>query len=148
MEKRNKSAKVLAVLTSGRKKGFTSGLLEKAIEGIENKNVNVDFVWLPKFNIKPCIACFNCIRDDKHVCTINDDMGKKGEGELFKKVQQVNAIFIADPVYFWGATSPLCFNIMCQQSGDDERSYKEPLQMGVSIENEIYRQFISTYGIL
>jgi multimeric flavodoxin WrbA len=105
MEKRNKSAKVLAVLTSGRKKGFTSGLLEKAIEGIENKNVNVDFVWLPKFNIKPCIACFNCIRDDKHVCTINDDMGKKGEGELFKKVQQANAIFMADPVYFWGATA-------------------------------------------
>lgn len=105
MEKENNSAKVLAILTSGRKKGFTSGLLEKAIEGIENKNVEVDFVWLPKFNIKPCISCFNCIRDDNHECTLNDDMGKKGEGTLVKKIKEANAILIADPVYFWGATA-------------------------------------------
>ena len=105
MVKKNDNTKILAILTSGRKKGYTSGLLDKAIEGMESQNVDVDYVWLTRYTIKPCIACFNCIRDDKHLCTQNDDMGKKGEGALIKKIKEANAILIADPVYFWGATA-------------------------------------------
>lgn len=105
MLKKSKNAKMLTILTSGRKEGYTSGLLKKAIEGIESQNVDVDYVWLTQYNIKPCIACFNCIRNDEHLCIQNDDMGKKGEGLLVKKIKEVNAILIADPVYFWGATA-------------------------------------------
>jgi len=68
MVKKNDNTKILAILTSGRKKGYTSGLLDKAIEGIESQNVNVDYVWLTRYNIKPCIACFDCIRNVEHLC--------------------------------------------------------------------------------
>lgn len=96
---------VLAILTSGRKKGFTSGLLDSAIQGIREQQVEVDYVWLPKYDLKPCLACFNCTRDEQHLCKRQDDMGKGEEGELRKKVTSANGILLADPVYFWGATA-------------------------------------------
>ena len=105
MENQKKRAKILTILTSGRKKGYTSKLLDQAIAGIESQDVDIDYVWLPKYNIKPCVACFNCIRNADHMCTLKDDMGKKGGGVLFQKVKEANAILIADPVYFWGATA-------------------------------------------
>jgi len=105
MLKKKNTAKILTILTSGRKEGFTSGLLKRAIEGIKSQKVDVDYIWLTRYNIKPCIACFNCIRNDEHLCTQNDDMGKKDGGVLIKKIKEANAILIADPVYFWGATA-------------------------------------------
>jgi multimeric flavodoxin WrbA len=98
-------AKILAVLTSGRKQGFTAGILEKAIEGIKSKQVDVDYVWLPQYTINPCNGCFSCIRNSEHYCIQNDDMGQKGEGRLYRKILDSNAIIIADPVYFWGSSS-------------------------------------------
>ncbi len=99
-------ATVLAVLTSGRKHGFTARLLESAIGGIESvAGVTADFLHTHDFSYGPCTSCFACVRSDEHVCVLEDDMGRKGEGEVFQRLSRANGLIIADPVHNWSPTA-------------------------------------------
>lgn len=96
---------MLCVLASARSEGYTAALLDSVIEGIRSvEGVEVDLVnifdYLP---MSPCMSCWNCARNDEHRCTLDDSMGRMGEGGLVRKVLDANALFIAQPVYF---TSP------------------------------------------
>jgi len=97
-------AKVLAILCSGRRKGYTATLLAEAVKGASSE-VEVETVHLHDYNFKPCISCFNCIRDPEHVCTLGDDFGRSGQGALFLKVRDANGWILADPVHIWGPTA-------------------------------------------
>jgi len=97
-------ATVVTVLASARKKGWTAQLLERACKGAQKvKGVEVEFINLHDYEIRPCKACFTCIRSEDHVCTHKDDMGS--EGELFNKVKKANGIILADPVFLWGSSA-------------------------------------------
>lgn len=93
---------VLCVLASARSGGYTAALLDSVIEGIGSvEGVGVEKVKLTDyFPMSPCMSCWNCARNDEHRCTLDDSMGRMGEGELVKKVLDANALFIAQPVYF------------------------------------------------
>ena len=99
-------ARVLTVLCSGRRKGFTAGILERAEEGARSvEGVEIDHVHLHDYAFGPCKSCFACIRDENHLCVQNDDLGKQGKGILFRKLLEANGIIIADPVHGWGASA-------------------------------------------
>jgi multimeric flavodoxin WrbA len=99
-------ANVIALLTSARSNGFTSGLLKEAVEAAKKiPNVNVEFINAYAYEFGPCNSCFTCIRHPEDYCSQKDDMGRKGEGELFKKVLSANGLIIAQPVYFWGSAA-------------------------------------------
>ena len=105
-------AKILTVLCSGRRKGFTGGLLHQAEEGAQSVDgVEIDHVHLHDYSFGPCKSCFACIRDDNHMCVQKDDLGQKGEGALFRKLLGANGVIIADPVHCWGA-SAMCHLFM------------------------------------
>ncbi|MDP6702188.1 MAG: NAD(P)H-dependent oxidoreductase, partial [Candidatus Latescibacteria bacterium] len=54
-------AHVLALLASGRTKGFTATLLRAAVEGAESvEGVEVEWVHLNRYTFKPCASCFSC----------------------------------------------------------------------------------------
>ena len=87
-------AKVLALLASGRTKGFTAGLLHSAMAGARSVDgVEVEFVHLHKYEIKPCASCFSCIRNEEHTCAQHDAMGR--DGELMGKVKQAHGWILA-----------------------------------------------------
>jgi len=95
---------VLAILTSGRPSGFTSELLEAAVEGVEEfGGVDVELVHTHAYRFGPCTSCFECIRNPDAGCVLNDDMG--GSGDLFAKLGAANGIIIADPVHNWGISA-------------------------------------------
>ena len=97
-------AHVLALLASGRRKGFTASVLEAAIAGAGSVDgVRVELVHLHKYAFGPCTSCFNCIRNETHDCTLSDAMG--GNGELMAKVKGANGWIIADPVHCWGTSA-------------------------------------------
>ena len=97
-------AHVLALLMSGRTKGFTASLLQQAVKGAEGVDgVEVEFVHLHRHKFGPCQSCFNCIRSESHECVQKDAMG--GKGELMAKVRRANAWIIADPVHMWGPSA-------------------------------------------
>ncbi len=97
---------VLAILCSGRKAGYTAGLLQAAAEAArETGDAAIDLVHLHDYKLGPCTSCFACIRGDAHRCVLKDDMGRRGKGELFRKLLSANGIILADPVHMWGASA-------------------------------------------
>lgn len=98
-------AKVLAVLCSGRRHGYTATVMEAALEGAREKGAEVEVVHLREFTFGPCISCFECIRRKDHTCVLPDDMGREGKGRLFVKVREANALLLADAVHMWGPTA-------------------------------------------
>jgi multimeric flavodoxin WrbA len=101
-------AHVLGVLFSARKKGWTSSLLDAALEAAGAvKDVTVEKIHARDYKYIPCQACSSCIRDPQHHCILDDDFGRKGEGVLYKKVRDTNGIILSEPVYLWGSCA-LC----------------------------------------
>jgi len=97
-------AYVLALLASGRRAGFTAGLLRAAMGGAKRVDgVEVELVHLHDYTFGPCKSCFNCIRNDPHVCTQTDAMG--ADGALMAKVKRANGWILADPVHMWGPSA-------------------------------------------
>jgi len=97
-------AYILALLASGRSKGFTASVLQAAVKGAQTiEGVDVEWVHLHKFKFGPCISCFQCIRNDPHECVLKDAMG--GNGKLMEKIRHANGWILADPVHWWGPSA-------------------------------------------
>ncbi|HAJ93254.1 MAG TPA: flavodoxin [Synergistaceae bacterium] len=90
--------KIIAFNGSPRKKWNTATLLNKALEGAESKGAETELIHLYDLNYKGCISCFACkTKDGKSYgsCPIQDDLT-----EVFKKVEQADAIILGSPIYF------------------------------------------------
>lgn len=99
-------ATVLAVLTSGRRGGFTSQLLDRAIAGAAAvEGVTVEPVHAHDFSFGPCVSCFACVRRPEGACVLADDMGRGGAGAFYQAIAGANALLIADPVHNWSPTA-------------------------------------------
>jgi len=96
-------AYVLALLFSGRRKGYTAGLLTEAARGAQDAGAEVEIVPVQRYRFRPCTSCFECIRREEHRCVLPDSMG--GEGELFDKVLRANGLIFGDPVHNWGPSA-------------------------------------------
>ena len=99
-------AKLLAILGSGRAGGYTAGLLDAACAGAEAvTGVEVQRAHLRRYSYGPCTSCFSCTRKPGSGCVLDDDMGRQGEGELYRLVQGANALLLVDAVHLWGPTA-------------------------------------------
>ncbi len=96
-------ARLLAILGSGRRHGFTAQLLEATIEGAREMQVEVDMAHLASYQFSPCNSCFVCIRRPEGACVLEDEMGRKGE--LFHNAKEANGLLVADAVHMWGPTA-------------------------------------------
>jgi len=99
-------ARILALLCSGRRQGYTAQVMEAAVEGMRSvEGVEVEVVHAFRYRFAPCNSCFTCIRNPGCGCVLDDDMGRRGEGELYRKVTRAHGLFLADPVHGWGPTA-------------------------------------------
>jgi multimeric flavodoxin WrbA len=74
-------AKILLLLTSARKNGFTAGLLKEAAGAAEKiPGVTVEILHAFDYKFGPCNSCFSCIRHSEKFCSLDDDMGQNGKG--------------------------------------------------------------------
>lgn len=97
-------ARMLALLMSGRRKGYTAGLWQAAIGAAEAvEGVAVEAIHTHDYSFGPCTSCFACIREPESYCVLDDDMGRRGEGVLFQKLREANAVLVAEPVHVWGS---------------------------------------------
>ena len=98
----NTMALVLGFLGAARPEGYTQKVLKEMLKGAESvSGVATELIFLSHYHIGPCVADYNCIRDPNHRCTLADDMGRKGEGKLFKKLEEANGFIFASPVHGW-----------------------------------------------
>jgi multimeric flavodoxin WrbA len=90
--------KALAILGSPRIKMNTDILLDKVIDGLEDRDVFVEKIELRKLNIHPCIACGACEKTGN--CFMKDDMNL-----LYNKFDEADIVVFASPLYFNSVTS-------------------------------------------
>lgn len=69
-------ALLLGILCSGRRRGYTSALLSEVLAGAEEvEGVEVEVIYAVDYRFRPCVSCFDCIRDPQHTCSLDDDFG-------------------------------------------------------------------------
>ena len=96
MTKKTDSKKVLVLLGSPRKKGNSTTLAQKIIEGAEAAGATVETIYLHGQDIAACHACYGCLKPDNKSCVIDDDMQP-----IYQKLIDTDAWVIASPVYWF-----------------------------------------------
>lgn len=122
--------KVLSILGSPRRNGYTSALLNAYLNGLKAnmKETDVTEVYLDKMIIKGCKGCNACQSNKVEFCISDDDMQK-----MYKEIIESDVIVLASPIYF--------FNVTAQMKTFLDRLY--------AILNQVAGKkfvFLSTYG--
>jgi multimeric flavodoxin WrbA len=89
--------KVLAVNAAWRKKGTTTRLVEKALEGAAAGGIETEMVLLSEKDIRPCTNCLKCYREiepDLGPCSMDDDMTG-----ILQKVMESDGLILASPIH-------------------------------------------------
>lgn len=89
------SKKVLILSGSPRKGGNSDILCDEFLKGALESGHQAEKIFIRSKKIAPCSACYYC-KDHGGKCAINDDMS-----EILDKMQAVDVIVMASPVYFY-----------------------------------------------
>ena len=92
--------KIVAINGSPRKGGNNAQLLEVVRKEVEAAGVEFEVVQ-PGANVKPCMACYNCLSTGSLRCVMNDD----GVNEIIAKCIEADGILLASPVYVAGVSA-------------------------------------------
>ena len=88
--------KVVAFNGSARKNGNTAILLNIVLSELKKEGIDTELIQLSGKNIKGCIACRRCFKNqDKH-CSITDDP----LNDCLDKMIESEGIILGSPVYF------------------------------------------------
>lgn len=90
--------KVLALMGSPRKNGYTAKLLGALLREFP-KGTDIEIVSLYELNPTPCNAC--------GYCKAGNGCSKKDLEEFFKKFETADVIIFATPIYFMGVPAPM-----------------------------------------
>ena len=95
------SKKVLILSGSPRKGGNSDLLCDAFMKGAQESGNQVEKVFIRSKKIAPCNACYFC-KQSGGQCAIKDDMA-----EILDKIQAVDVIVMASPVYFYSIDSQM-----------------------------------------
>ncbi|KRQ87251.1 Iron-sulfur flavoprotein [Caloramator mitchellensis] len=88
------------VLFGSPRRGNTYKLTESFKKGLEERNIQVEFIDVTKLNISHCKSCDFCLKNKG--CIFKDDME-----QIYTKIYESDIIVLASPVYFGTVTSYL-----------------------------------------
>lgn len=95
--------KVLVINGSPKEKSDTMCLTNAFLEGLNKDNkFDVNVVHLIKKNIKPCIGCFKCWKNEDGKCIQEDD-----QNELLEKYKNADIVIYSFPLYSYAMPSHL-----------------------------------------
>ena len=85
--------KAIGFIASPRKEGNTAWIVNKILEGAEERGAETQVWHSGELDIKPCQGCLGCKRGELG-CVINDDMRK-----LYGALGTADALVLGSPVY-------------------------------------------------
>lgn len=91
---------VLGISGSPKPSGFTTLLLDKALEGAKASGAHTEKITLNDLNFKACQECGGC--DLSGVCILKDDMRP-----IYEKLARADVVIAASPIYFGSLTAQL-----------------------------------------
>lgn len=90
--------RILAIYGSPRRKGNTSMLLRRAVEGARDAGAIVDEVVLRDLKMLPCLEIYGCKETGR--CVINDDFQK-----LSDQLVACDGLMLASPIFFYAVSA-------------------------------------------
>jgi multimeric flavodoxin WrbA len=89
---------ILAVYGSPRRKGNTSLLLRKAIQGAKDAGGEVEEIILRDLKMSPCLEIYGCKETGR--CVIQDDFQK-----VYDRLLACDGIILASPIFFYAVSA-------------------------------------------
>ena len=93
--------KILVLTGSPRAKGTTALLAEQFAIGAKEAGHEVVRFDTAKLNVKPCMSCYHCRKNDDK-CVLDDDMQN-----IYPEVLSADMIVFVTPVYYFGISAQL-----------------------------------------
>jgi multimeric flavodoxin WrbA len=90
---------ILALIGSPRKGGNTELVVDAVLEGARSAGHRAEKLFLYKHEIKPCVDCRRCKRDDFR-CALTDSMTA-----IYPRLREADLIVFGTPVYWYGPTA-------------------------------------------
>lgn len=90
--------KVLAVYGSPRRKGNTSILLKKAVEGARQAGAEVEEIVLRDLKMSPCLEIYGCKETGR--CVIPDDFQ-----DVYDRILESEGLMLASPIFFYSVSA-------------------------------------------
>ncbi|WP_297427256.1 flavodoxin family protein [Clostridium sp.] len=84
--------KVVGIISSTRENGNTATLVREVLKGAKEEGALVTEIFLPKYNLKPCIGCLKCTNEGR--CPLPDKFE-----EIRKLVYEADGIVLGSPTY-------------------------------------------------
>ncbi len=94
MEKAADSIRLLALYGSPRRRGNTSTLLKKAVEGARDAGAEVHEIVLRDLSMSPCLEIYGCKNDGR--CVIKDDFQ-----QVYDLLAKCDGLLLATPIFFY-----------------------------------------------
>lgn len=94
--------KVLIIFGSPRKEGNTASLLSPFMDELEKLGAETELIDVYEKNISGCRVCFECQKEERLYCVIDDDMQP-----VYRAVEEADLVVIAAPVYIWSVPAPV-----------------------------------------
>lgn len=86
--------KITAIYGSPRRKGNTSALLKRAVQGATDAGAEVDEIVLRDLKMSPCLEIYGCKKDGH--CVIKDDFH-----DVRNRLLSSDGIMLASPIFFY-----------------------------------------------
>jgi multimeric flavodoxin WrbA len=90
--------KIVAVYGSPRRKGNTSLLLKKAVQGAREAGAEVEEIVLRDLEISPCLEIYGCKETGR--CVIEDDFHR-----VLDQMQSCQGLILASPIFFYAVSA-------------------------------------------
>jgi len=94
----SRMARILAIYGSPRRKGNTSLLLKKAVQGAIEGGGQVEEVVLRDLNMSPCLEIYGCKQTGR--CVIQDDFQK-----VYEQILSCHGLMLASPIFFYAVSA-------------------------------------------
>jgi multimeric flavodoxin WrbA len=89
---------ILAVYGSPRRRGNTSLLLKKAVEGARDAGAEVEEIVLRDLRMAPCLEIYGCKKDGR--CVIQDDFQR-----VYDQLLACRSLMLASPIFFYAVSA-------------------------------------------
>ena len=89
---------ILAIYGSPRRKGNTSLLLQRAVEGARDAGAQVDEVVLRDLKMSPCLEIYGCLKTGR--CAIKDDFQA-----VYDQIVECQGLILASPIFFYAVSA-------------------------------------------
>jgi multimeric flavodoxin WrbA len=88
-----KTMNIIGIIASPRREGNTAWIVNKILEGAQERGAETHVWYFSDLDIKPCRGCWGCHKGDQG-CVIKDDMQKLNES-----IDHADVIVFGSPIY-------------------------------------------------